>query len=129
MSKADAPGRDHAALVGIEGRHAADRKAVAPVGVRHDIGGLNDSGQHGDIARLLGDLVIHVADEGLVGIDDGRHAHGAGRFDTPGRGINAGKATSVHGRLQLHVDHAARRPPAVGFPGHLERRIGGALGL
>ncbi len=42
--EADAAGRHHAARVGVEGGDAADRKAVAPMGVRHDVGGMHNAG-------------------------------------------------------------------------------------
>ena len=70
--EADAARRHDAALVRIEGRHAADRETIAPVGVRHGIGRLHDSGQRRDIGRLLVDFVVHVADQLLIGVDDRR---------------------------------------------------------
>ena len=73
----DAAGRNDAALVGIEGRHAADGKAVAPMGVGHGIGCSDNARQRGDVCGLLVDLIVHVADQVFVGIDDRRHTHGA----------------------------------------------------
>jgi hypothetical protein len=33
--EADTTSRDHAAFIGIEGRHATDGESVAPMGIRH----------------------------------------------------------------------------------------------
>ncbi len=95
--EADAAGRHHAAGLGIEGGDAADGEAVAPMGVGHGIGGAHDAGQGRDIGDLLGDLVVHVADQRLIGVDHGGHPHLAGRRDDPGGGVLAGEAGGVHG--------------------------------
>ena len=76
-------GRHHAAGVGIERCHPADRKAVAPVRVRHGIGRLDDARQGGDVGELFQDFVVHFADQRLVGKDHRRHAHPADRRDLP----------------------------------------------
>ena len=81
--EADAAGRDHAALVGVEGRHAADGKAITPVRIGHGVTGLDDAGQGRDVDGLFVDLVVHGADERFIGVDDRRHAHGAVGFDLP----------------------------------------------
>src|SRR5262249_34863438 len=51
--EADAAGRDHAALGRIEGRHAADREAVAPVNVGHRERRADDARQARDVRDLL----------------------------------------------------------------------------
>ncbi len=68
-------------MIGIERRDAADRETVTPMGIRHGVGGLHDPGKRRDIHRLLEDLVVHVADQILVGVDDRRHAHRAVGLD------------------------------------------------
>ena len=120
--EADAAGRHDAALLGIERRDAADREAVAPMGVRHGVGRLHDAGQRRDIDRLLEDLVVHVADQLLVGVDDRRHAHRAVRLDAPRRRIDAGETSGIHGRSPLHVHDAGGRPQAVGVLGRPSAR-------
>ena len=75
--EADAAGRDDAAGLGVERGDAADRKTVAPMGVGHGIGGLDDAGEAGDVGRLLQDLVVHVLDELGAGEDHRGHAHPA----------------------------------------------------
>ena len=81
MSKPTPPAETTPPCVGIEGRDAADREAVAPVRIGHRVGCPHDPGQRRDIDRLLIDLVVHVADQLFVRVDDGRHAHGAVRLD------------------------------------------------
>jgi hypothetical protein len=44
----------------VHGRDAADREAVAPVGVGHARLGSDDPGQRGDVRGLLEDLVVHL---------------------------------------------------------------------
>ncbi len=75
--------RHHAALVGIERRHPADRETVAPVCVGHGVGRLNDARQGGDVGELFVDLVVHLADQSLIGIDHRRNAHFSERGDAP----------------------------------------------
>ena len=98
MSNPTPPAGNDAALIRIKRRHAADRKTVAPMRVRHDVGRLNDAGKHRDIGRLFTDLVVHVADQILVGENDDRHAHRALRIEPPSRRIDADEASRVHRR-------------------------------
>jgi len=57
------PARRHdPTLVGIEGGDAADRKAVAPMGIGHRERCLDDAGERGDIGDLLRHLVVHLPD-------------------------------------------------------------------
>ena len=79
--EADATGRDHPSLVRIERRHAADRKAIAPMCIRHGVSGLLYAGQGGDIADLFKYLLIHGLDQFLISIDDRRHPHFPLRLD------------------------------------------------
>ncbi len=72
--------RDDTALRLIEGRHAADGKTVAPVGVGHGIGGLDDARQGGHVHGLFRHLIVQAAYKIFVAIEDGRDAHPA-----PGR--------------------------------------------
>jgi hypothetical protein len=81
--EADAAARHHAAVIRIEGGDPADREAVAPMRVRHGVGGAHDARQGGDIRRLFVDLVVHLADQRLVAIEDRRHAHLPRRLDMP----------------------------------------------
>jgi len=73
--EADATRGDHAAVIGIERGDAADRKAVAPVRVGHRERRLDDARQRGDVGNLLGDLIVHRADQCLVGVDHAGNAH------------------------------------------------------
>jgi hypothetical protein len=91
---------DDAAALGVEGRHTADGEAVAPVGVGHGIGGLHDAGQGGHVGDLLVDLLVHIAHQGLAGIDDGRHVHVALGLDAPGEVVYALELLQVHGGLR-----------------------------
>ena len=63
---AHAAGGDDA-LFQVEGRHAADGEAVAPVDVGHGQGGSHDPRQGGDVGHLL---------EALVGLKDREHLFG-----------------------------------------------------
>ena len=54
--EADAARRDDAAELRVEGRHPADRKAVAPMRIRHGVASLDDAGQRSDIGRLFARL-------------------------------------------------------------------------
>ena len=55
--------------------HAADGKAVAPVGVRHDEARTDDPGKSCDIRRLLEDLRVHRVQQRVGGADAHRHTH------------------------------------------------------
>ena len=77
---------------------------------------------------LLVDLVVHVADQRLVGVDHAGHAHRAvaGRSPTRTR-IAASARLEVHAALRPrvgppHVDDALRDPRAVLAARHRERR-------
>ena len=60
-------------------------------------------GKHRDIHRLLEDLVVHVADQILVGVDDRRHPHGAVQLDSPRRRIDLGETSGIHDRAPLET--------------------------
>ena len=77
------PGGDDTALARIEGRHPADGKSVAPVRVGHGIGRFDDARQAGDVAQLLRDLVVHVAQQALVAEQQAGDTHGPLRRDAP----------------------------------------------
>ena len=66
---AHAAGGDDA-LIRVEGRHAADGEAVAPVDVGHSQGGTHDPRQGGDVGHLLEALVGLKAREHLLGTKD-----------------------------------------------------------
>ena len=66
---AHAAGGDDA-LVQVEGRHAADGEAVAPVDVGHGQGGAHDPRQGGDVGHLLEALVCLDRREHLFGAKD-----------------------------------------------------------
>ena len=128
--------RHYPALVRVECSHAADRKSVAPVRVRHGVGRLHDAGQRGDVHRLLVHLAVHVAHQRLAREDHRRHAHRAllrdlplvfrapleeiqvhvtrlPRSAPPSRRCRARREASCRWRPSLPPpDGAARRPPA-----------------
>src|SRR5262249_35208084 len=85
MSKPTPPAarRDAAIRIRIESGNSADRKAIAPMRVGHDIGCGNDTGKGRDICRLVVNLVVHAADEVFIRVDDRGHAHGAAALDAP----------------------------------------------
>jgi hypothetical protein len=93
----DAAGRDNAPLLGVERGHATNRKAVAPVGIRHGVGGLDNAGESGHVTDLLIDLEIHVLNQRTSGVDDAGHAHLAGGLDPPLELGFAGQQARVHG--------------------------------
>jgi len=62
---------------------AADREAVAPVGVGHRIRRRDDSRQAGDVGHLLGDLVVHRFQQFARREDHPRHPHAAGGRQFP----------------------------------------------
>ena len=66
---AHAAGGDDA-LFQVEGRHAADGEAVAPVDVGHGQGGSHDPRQGGDVGHLLEALVFLEHREHLLGAKD-----------------------------------------------------------
>ena len=93
--EADAAGRDHA-LVRVEGRHAADREAVAPVGIGHGVGRLQDTRQPGHVRGLLEDLVVHLLDQIATRVDHRRHPHARVGLDAPFGLGDAGQFRQVH---------------------------------
>jgi hypothetical protein len=113
--EADAAGGNDSAFLGIEGRHASNGKTIAPMGVGHGVDRAHDTGQHRDIGGLRIDLVIHVADEGFVGVDNSRNPHAAGGFDAPGRFIDACEASGVHlgGSYTSTTQRADQVPPSL----------------
>lgn len=108
--EADAARRYDAALVGIEGGHPADREPIAPMRVRHRVNRLHDARQPRHIGGLLVDLIVHVGDERVVGVDDSRHAHAAHRLDAPCRFIEPREAGRIHRGRRSDVDDATGRP-------------------
>ena len=97
--------------------------------VRHRIGCLDDPGQRRNVGRLFVDLVVHVADQLFVGVDDGRHAHRALRFNAPGRCIDTREAVRIHLPARLDVHDAGCRPQAFGVLSDPQCRVGRALRL
>ena len=86
--EADAAGRDDPSGAHVGGGHAADREPVAPVHVRHRVGGLHDARQGRDVGDLLQRVVTGVAGQQLPGReDDPRDPHRALALDAvaPGR--------------------------------------------
>ena len=59
----------------VEGRDAADREAVAPVGVGHAEARLDDARQRRDVRGLHEHLVVHRRDQRLAPEDPHRHVH------------------------------------------------------
>ena len=78
MSKPMPPGEITPAAR-VDGGHAADREAVAPVRVGHHQARPDDARQRRDVGRLHEDLLVHLADELLGGEDARRHAHALAR--------------------------------------------------
>ena len=113
--EADTAGRHDAARIGIEGRDAADRKAVAPMGVGHRIGGVDDARQARDIADLLEDLVVHLGDQPLVAVKHGRHTHRAlrGRARHSQSDTRCNREGPSASSVCSDVDDALRDPGAV----------------
>jgi hypothetical protein len=73
--EADAARRDHAVHV-VHGRHAADRKAVAPVDVRHGDARLDDPRQGRHVDHLPERLLVsRLLEQLLRGVHDAGHAH------------------------------------------------------
>ena len=103
--------RDHAVLR-IEGHHAPDRQAVAPVGVRHGDRGLEDARQGRRVAHLLtGAVREDLLEQRPVGEDHPGHAHRARARDQPAEvveALEAGGGDGIHGGGSL-------RPGAGGF--------------
>jgi hypothetical protein len=92
----DAAGRDDPALLGIEGRHAADRETVTPVRVRHRIGMIDDARQGRHVSHLLVNLVVHGFDQRTIGVNDRGHPHPALCRDFPGVCVTLGKQAEFH---------------------------------
>src|SRR5262249_4029305 len=128
--EADAARRDDAIRIRIEGGNSANRKAIAPVRVGHNVGRGNNAGKRCNICRLVVNLVVHAADEVFVRVDDRGHAHRAAALDAPSRLIDAREACRIHSFcLILDVDHTARRPETVRILGHAQCGIGCSLRL
>ncbi len=73
---ADAARGDDAPFIWIGGANAADRKAVAPVDVRHRQAGMLNTRQESDVRDLLGRLVLlELCQERLAGENEAIHAH------------------------------------------------------
>ena len=115
---------------GVEGGDAADGEAVAPVGVGHGVGAFDDAGQGGDVADLLGDLVVHAGDQVLGGVDYAIDVHLAGAFDEPGGIASAFDEFSIHNRCpNSNIHHALCDPVTVRPLPDLQHQIGCGLGL
>jgi hypothetical protein len=82
--EADTAGRDHS-VARIHPSHAADGKAVAPVGIGHGEAVPDDAGKRRDVRRLLEYLIVHRMQQRLAGEDPDRHAHARakGRWKLP----------------------------------------------
>ena len=119
--EADAARRDHAAGR-IHRRHAADRKAVAPVRVGHDEARADDAGQAGDVGGLLKDRIVHRVEQLARRVDADRHAHArppAGRNLPDAVGDLGDQVGRGHQQLAIDVPHgreACNDPSDVGWP-------------
>jgi hypothetical protein len=107
---ADPSGGDDAALVRIEGGHAADRKTIAPVCVGHGVRAFHDAGQGGDVAQLFVHLAIHGANQGFVSVDHRGHAHGVVGSDFPLVVGVAGEEGEVHDQIGFRFQVSGCRP-------------------
>src|SRR5690606_4560604 len=110
--EADAAGRDDSSFVRIECRDAADRKPVAPMRIRHRVRRPHDARQRGDVAYLRVALLVHLADERLVAIDDARHAHLAGGVYAPAVLGFALEQIQIHDGFPSDVHDALSEPRA-----------------
>ncbi len=123
--------RHDAALIGVEGGHPADRKAVSPMRIRHRKRCLDDARQRGDVGDLLGDLVVHSPDQRLVRIDDPRHPHLPGLRQLPLVAADPLQPSRIHGlSLPRRTPPAAsqtRRPLPDLRPSRRRQRAGWAL--
>jgi hypothetical protein len=82
--------RGEHALVGVEGGHAADGEAVAPVDVGHGEGGADDPRELGDVGNLLGGAVLLDGAHHLFGgVDAAFDAHRAFSRDAPAPVVDA----------------------------------------
>ena len=84
--KSHAARRHHAAFIGVGSRHAADRKAVALVNVRHSQRPAHDARQHRHVDRLLQrEIFQQIFQQMLVGVDHriGQHAGLCSARDQP----------------------------------------------
>ena len=81
--------------------------------VGHGIGCFDDARQRGDVCGLLVDLIVHVADQVFVGIDDRRHAHRAVRLDAPGGRVDARKPVRIHHWLRYTSTMQAADQPSL----------------
>jgi len=106
----DATGRNDPAQIRVEGGNATDREAVAPMRVRHRIGGVDDTRQASHIADLLEDLVVHLGNQALVAVKHGGHAHLTLGIQTPFPIRNTVQSRQVHWffRLFRHRQYIAR---------------------
>lgn len=68
----DAARGNDAAKIGIERRDSANRKAVAPMPIRHHIRSADDARQRRHTRRLLDHFVVHMQQKVLISMDDDR---------------------------------------------------------
>ena len=113
----DAAGGYDSALFRRKCRNAADRKAVAPMGVRHGIGAGNDAGQGGDVNHLRLDLVVHVGNQIGRRVEHGGHAHVAARRIAPLGLRHLDPTGRVHAALRCLSAQTSTTHCASQFPG------------
>ena len=83
--ESDPASGDYAARLRIERCNTADRKPIAPVGVRHDIGSADNSREARDIDDLLQYLVVHLRNEPRIPENHRGHPHAGLRGQLPSR--------------------------------------------
>ncbi len=101
--EADPAARYHTAQFRIEGRDPANGKAITPVGIRHGVGGFDDTGQGGHLGDLLIDFLIHAFDQFFAGINDAGNPHIPVGFDAPFGGRLLLESRDVHGRSPVRA--------------------------
>ena len=119
--KSHSPGRHHPAAIRIKGCHSANRKTITPMGIRHGIRGLDNSGKGGHVGDLFIDFLIHSLNQVVSGKNDPRHAHLSLWWNMPFVFGNLGQLGTIHlslrsfthlqriGRPTDHLDAGARR--------------------
>ncbi len=127
--EADAPGRDDPSLLGIEGGHAADRKAVPPVGVRHRPGRADDAGKGRHVPELLAHFLVERVDQLAARVDSTGDAHAARSRKLPDVRLDLEKRGSGHDLAPFSDIHDTLGDPLALLGRHLQRREGGAFRL
>jgi len=92
----DPSGGYHTTLICIEGGHTADRKAITPMPIGHDIACLHDPWKRCNVGCLLAHLVVHALEQRPVGVEDHRSAHLACGGELPLVFRNLLKRSDVH---------------------------------